>query len=118
MREIRPTKFLIPGVFLIILGLGNIAAGISKVHQHELVLKELEIQQPLASNIENSSPLRRLQLAEQTAQRIIQRQTEAEDRKAFYNLVAFGGKVFTAIGTILILLSGVICLYKKQTREL
>ena len=107
MRGIRPIKFLLPGFFLLILGVGNLAVGITKVRQLEQALKELELQQPLASNIENSSPLRRLQLAEQTAHRVFQRQKEAEDRKGFYNLIAFGGKIFGVVGFILIIIGSI-----------
>ena len=103
MSKISPIKFILPGIFLLILGAGNIYIGSSKVSEYQTVLIELEKQQP--SNFKNTSPLKRLRLAEQSANRIYQRLGEAKDRISFYKLVVFGGKCFFVLGAILILFS-------------
>lgn len=114
MLNLNPVKLFIPGVFLFVLGLGNLAVGITKAQQHQEVLTELQLQQPSALNLENSSSLKRLQLAEQTAHRTFQREQEAKDRMAFYKLVSFGGKIFTALGLILLICSGALHLLKSK----
>ena len=103
MSKISPIKFILPGLFLLVLGAGNIYIGSSKVNEYQNVLIELEKQQP--SNFKNTSPLKRLRLAEQSADRIYQRLGEAKNRISFYQLVVFGGKCFFIVGIILLLTS-------------
>ena len=114
MSKISPIKFILPGIFLLILGAGNIYIGSSKVNEYTNVLEELEKQKP--SNFENTSPLKRLRLAEQSANRVYQRIEEAKDRISFYKLVVFGGKCFFVSGFLLILFS--LFVKNKKAKEL
>ncbi len=111
MSKISPIKFILPGLFLLVLGAGNIYIGSSKVSEYQNVLIELEKQQP--SNFKNTSPLKRLRLAEQSADRIYQRLGEAKNRISFYQLVVFGGKCFFILGIILLLIS----LFMKKSKK-
>ena len=116
MHKISPIKFILPGLFLLVLGAGNIYIGSSKVNEYQNVLIELEKQQP--SNFKNTSPLKRLRLAEQSTDRIFQRIGEAKDRISFYTLVVFGGKCFFAIGVVLLLISLFVKKKKLQQTKL
>lgn len=104
MKNSSPFVFILPGLFLFTLGLGNIGVGSYKADQYQQVVSELELRAPLSSSLVNSSPLRRIKLAEASAHRIFQRRNEAQNRIAFYNLVSFGGKVFILLGLCFLLL--------------
>lgn len=91
-------QLLLPGLFLLILGAGNIAVGLYKSNQYKLVLDELSADSTPV--LVNASPLRRIQLAEQTASRLYQRKNKARARLDFYELITFGGQVFVALSLI------------------
>jgi hypothetical protein len=92
-------KFVVPGIFLLILGIGNISVGTFKGDQYEQVLADLSAQEPTIGAAD-ASPLRRIQLATQAASRLYQRQEKAQAKLDFYNLVATGGQVFVALSLI------------------
>lgn len=106
-------KLLIPGLFLLVLGIGNISVGTFKGRQYQEVLDELSVLEP-TPGLENASPLRRVQLAKQTETRLYQRQNKAENRLDFYQLVRFGGKVFMVIGALLTI-AGLFMLWRRPT---
>lgn len=95
----RVMKFIVPGLFLLVLGIGNISVGTFKGDQYEQVLAELSAQESTLGAA-NASPLRRIQLATQAASRLYQRQERAQAKLDFYNLVATGGKVFAALSLV------------------
>ena len=95
----RIMKLVLPGVFLLVLGIGNISVGTFKGEQYEQVLQELSTTEP-GPSLANASPLRRIQLATQTASRLYQRQDKARAKRDFYRLVASGGKVFVIISLL------------------
>ena len=96
--------FLVPGVFLLILGMGNLGVGHFKRMQYDEVLKELS--QLESSRPELSSPLARIEEANRDGLRLYHRQKRAQNRRDFYDLVEYGGKVFTAV-SILFFVPGV-----------
>ena len=97
-------KFLLPGMFLFLLGVGNIGVGLYKGAQYQEVLKELAETQS-SPKLTPASPLLRLEYTKQTVTRLYQRQSKAKARKDFYELVTFGGKVFVMLSLVLILAS-------------
>ena len=101
----KPMKFFLPGVFLLVLGAGNITVGEFKGRQYEQVLEELSGLQ-LPPQLINVSPLRRIQMESET-DRLFQRQKNAEARRDFYKLVSFGGRVFIAMSVVLLSLGAV-----------
>lgn len=104
MREIKPIKFLIPAIFLFVLGIGNIAVGSIKQAQFIQAYNELAELAPIDQEIE-SSALNRIQSIKQTKERHIEKKLEAKERNHFYGLVAYGGKVFVGISLIFFYLS-------------
>jgi len=118
MKSKKPYILILPGLFLFILGLGNIGVGEYKAKQYYQVLAELELTAPLSNSLVNSSPMRRIKLAEQSAIRLYQRQKEAKNKIAFYSLVSFGGKSFMLIGMILLLIGIPMRIFnKKELRQ-
>lgn len=100
--HIRPMKFLLPALFLFVLGVGNVWVGQYKEWQYKQVYDELSELQP-ASNI--NSTLGRIQSVPQTKDRHRRRQMEANERRNLYRLVAFGGKAFISLSLMLFALS-------------
>lgn len=92
----KPAKFLLPGLFLFALGLGNITVGHFKSAQYEDVVSVLESTEPTPM-LANVSALRRIQLAKVNADRLYVRRSTALARQDFYTLVVFGGKAFLAL---------------------
>lgn len=113
--QIKPIKLIVPGLFLLVLGIGNISVGIFKGNQYDLVLEELAHHKPSPALV-NASPLRRIQVARTTASRIHQRQQKAGARRHFYRLVTFGGKVFVSLSIIFLLLA-LLLTYTRFTRS-
>jgi hypothetical protein len=102
MKQINPFLFFLPGIFLLVLGLGNLGVGSYKASQYDVVVSELQQREFMTTSLVNASPLRRIQLAQQGANRLFQRMNEAKDRRSFYHLVSFGGKAFMLLGMCLV----------------
>jgi hypothetical protein len=115
IAQIKPMKFLLPGIFLLALGLGNLSVGAFKGRQYEEVLAELSVMEP-TSELVNASPLSRVQLAKTTADRLSERQRKARARRDLYELVSFGGKVLVSISVVL-LACGLLLHYRRIIRS-
>lgn len=99
----RSTKFALPAIFLLLLGLGNIGVGLYKADQYSLVLSELQEKDP--SPLLSVNPASRTaQLARQSS-RNYQEQQKAQAKIDFYRLVSFGGKVFLGLSLFLFCVS-------------
>ena len=98
----KPMKFLLPALFLFVLGVGNIVVGYYKEWQYKQVYDELTELEPSPVL---SSTLSRLQTTKQTSDRHLQRQLEANERLNLYRLVSFGGKSFIAVSLVLFALA-------------
>ncbi len=109
-------KLLLPGVFLLVLGIGNVSVGAMKQNQYQGVLKELAVRAPETQLI-NASPLRRIQLAKLTATRNYERIKHARSREDFYAIVVLGGKAFISISLLLFFSAAVIRLKRQDTQE-
>ena len=112
---INPFKFLLPGLFLLLLGIGNISVGVYKGQQYEQVLEELKQRNPRLELV-NASPMRRIHFARNTANRLYQRQNKAKQRLDFYRLVALGGTIFLALG-IPLLVVGLLLRLRRMPKE-
>lgn len=100
-KSLISARFLLPGFFLLLLGLGNIGVGHFKGAQYEQVLAELS--EPHATvDLVNASPLRRIELARQSVNRLSLRRSKAKARRDFYQLVTFGGKAFVILSSVLL----------------
>lgn len=104
MAKIKPIKFLIPAIFLFVLGIGNIAVGSLKQAQFIQAYNELAELAPIEKDME-ASALNRIQNIKQTKERHIERKLQAKERKHFYGLVAYGGKVFVGLSLVFFYLS-------------
>lgn len=112
----RLARFLVPGIFLLLLGLGNIGVGTYKGAEYEQVLEELsEIDS--SSHLINASALKRIQLAKTNTHRSEQLRQKASARRDFYNLVVFGGKFMLSISTIVLLMAAVVAFYRNRALE-
>ena len=113
--RLRPATFLVPGIFFLILGVGNFSVGAYKLIQYKEVLRELYSIKPSAA-LRHLSPLRRVQLANDTAYRLQLRRKQAIARRDLYRLVKFGGKIFIAFGVPL-LLAGAMFRIRQRASE-
>jgi hypothetical protein len=98
--SLRPMKLLLPAVFLLILGLGNIGVGIQKRDQYQEVIEELTELRPTEA-LTPTSPLIKFQQELQSADRNTQYRKQAEDRKEFYSLIAYGGFLILLLSALL-----------------
>ncbi|MCC6955102.1 MAG: hypothetical protein IT290_13375 [Deltaproteobacteria bacterium] len=105
MFAIHPQKFIVPGIFLVVLGLGNVIVGRERAHLHREVIQELSALEPLPDLV-SQSPLMRLQLKRLSLEKFYQRQRTAEARLDFYILVELGGKIFSLLGLTLLCAGG------------
>ena len=110
MALIKPQKFFVPAVFLLLLGLGNMYVGNDRQLAHQEILDELEATEALP-DVATTSPLIRMQILQLSQEKLVHRQKTAESRVAFYRLVTIGGRalcllsgVFFAISLLLALL--------------
>lgn len=93
IKIFAPAKSLVPAIFLFLLGMGNITVGVLKERQYREVYEELAVLQT-APNPISASSLGRIRAAVPNRDRHLERQGEATERRNFYSLVIFGGKVF------------------------
>ncbi len=114
MPSVRPMKFFLPAVFLLVLGLGNITVGYYKEWQYRQVYEELNELEP---NSKMSSALGRIQAVPQTKDRREQRQLEATERRNLYQMVGFGGKALVFVSLLLFSAAAIArYTYRKTTR--
>ncbi len=109
----RPVKLILPGLFLLTLGAGNVGVGSFKSAEYQQVLEDLSVLDSSAV-LQNASPMRRIQVAKVSADRLSARLTKAQHRRDFYNLVTFGGKCFIGLGLIFFLPGLVLCLRDRM----
>lgn len=96
-----PSKFYIPGLFLLALGLGNVIVGGMRVSQYEAVLVELSDLNRAPAG-EATSALNRIQTLKKSSDRLADRRDRSQAKRDFYLLVIYGGKVLGGLGTILL----------------
>jgi hypothetical protein len=98
----KAVKLILPGLFLLTLGAGNFGVGSFKSREYQQVLQDLSVLESSAV-IKNASPLRRVQVAKVSADRLSARLSKAQHRRDFYNLVQFGGKCIIALSFVFLL---------------
>ncbi len=113
----KPARFVVPSIFLLLIGIGNLWVGIEKKDQYDQVLRELASLRPVAEII-NTSPISRIQLSEYTEERLYQRQEKARARIDLYRLVIFNGKVFLALSLLSFLIGGGFSYLQNEKRHL
>jgi hypothetical protein len=96
----KPVTFWLPGVFLFLLGLGNTVVGVMKAEQFDQVLRELVFAKQYKEEV-SSSPLMRMQLARKLTDKLFDEYSTYQERKRFYQTVAFGGKVVMSLSLVL-----------------
>ena len=96
----RPVTFWLPGIFLFLLGLGNTIVGVMKADQFDQVLRELVSAKQYKEEV-SSSPLMRMQLARKLTDKLFDEYSSYQERRRFYQTVAFGGKVVMSLSLVL-----------------
>lgn len=89
-------RCILPAIFLITLGAGNLGVGLYKEDQYQQVVDDLS-KETVIQHLDNASPLTRIRLGEEKARRLDQRRKQALARVDFYRMVVFGGKIFIAL---------------------
>ena len=112
----KPARFVLPSLFLLLIGIGNLWVGIEKLDQYNQVLRELSSLRPV-TDIINSSPISRIQLSEYTEERLYQRQEKARARLDLYRLVIFNGKVFLALSVLSLVIGGGLSYFQNERRQ-
>lgn len=102
----KPIKFLLPILFLLILGLGNILVGTYKELQYKQVYSELEETTELQYTPTEQKALGGLRATQLAAEKLAvdrysKRKMEASERRNLYLMVIFGGKLFLATALLL-----------------
>lgn len=110
-------KLFLPAIFLLVLGLGNIAVGSFKQQQYEEVLKELRLG-PSDIALVNVSPMRRIQLNRRSEDRNIDRLKQAQVRRDLYHLVILGGTSMVAVGSVLLLATAIFSYRRSRDLKL
>ncbi len=105
---LKPAKFLLPGIFLLILGVGNVLVGGNKVAQYRSVIQDLTALGESYSGASGTTSLERIQQAKRATDRHVQLEHRARARTEFYLLVTFGGKVLVGIGIIFVMVGTLI----------
>jgi hypothetical protein len=113
-------KLLFAGLFLVILGIGNIIVGSVKGNQYAVVAEELAaISRTSKRNPSTSSshsyPLIQIENSRHTAEHLIQREQKALMRRDLYRVVVFGGQAMLAVGILLFVASGLLARMFRQT---
>lgn len=114
-RNQKPITFILPGIFLLILGIGNLIVGHFKGSQYEKVLLELSVEKSGTALLNNASPMRRIQYEKTTTNRLDERQNKARARKDFYILVSLGGKLFVGLALLLFSIGLIVEISSKQS---
>lgn len=105
-HSLKAIKLFLPAIFLLVLGLGNIAVGSFKQQQYEDVLKELRLG-PSDIALVNVSPMRRIQMNRHSEDRNVDRLKQAQVRRDLYHLVILGGTSMVAVGSMLLLATAI-----------
>lgn len=96
---LRHQQFLLPAIFFLVLGLGNVGVGMYRTSQYDGVVEQLSGSQ--TRRLESASALGRLRLAGQARDRDELRRQRARVKRDFYEFVIFGGKVFLLLSALL-----------------
>lgn len=99
-KNINKARFIIPGLFLLALGIGNMIVGQFKYEQYDEILKELEAQDQFTNDEDRPSPLQRLKSTIDTNPHSLALIQKAQARRDFYQLVRFGGRVFLSLSIL------------------
>lgn len=110
--SIKPMKLLLPGVFLFVLGFGNIFVGSFKGRQYEQILEQLKVIEPSSSFVD-SSPLKRMQESQRALSRLSNQIDKAKARIEFYQFINLGGTIMTLLSFVLIGASAVLYYYQS-----
>ncbi len=115
MLKIRPMTFLLPGIFLLILGLGNVSIGIYKSNQYKKVIKDLTkfSDQETASMLINATPTTKIQITQKKQERFLDLIKKALVKKDFYEFFIKGGTMFIILSGICFLISIIIKINTK-----
>ncbi|MCC6933763.1 MAG: hypothetical protein IT292_11030 [Deltaproteobacteria bacterium] len=102
MPHALATKYFIPGIFLLSLGIGNILVGEYKCSQYSEVLAEISAQDELKNHIagEISSPFRKLKMSSPAQDKLNQKIKSTKERISFYQMVKLGGALFVMLSTL------------------
>ena len=103
-------RIVLIGLFLVVLGIGNLIVGELKGNQYEAVVDELaaigrtaDKNSLVLSN--HDHPLVRIERYRHLSQTVVQRQQKAMMRMELYRVVSFGGKAMFAFGIIVVVLA-------------
>lgn len=112
----RAKRLLLPGLILLVLGLGNLAVGTFKKAEYERELAKLVTLSPLVE-AKKLTPLARLALMKTEAisdqpNPLIDAHAKATQRKQFYQLITYGGKLLLGISLLFLGVSGTLQLLR------
>lgn len=91
--------FLVPALFLLALGMGNMIVGHYKYQQYTEIMIDLD-KKEIKEEPKNLSPLQKLRFASDSSPKLLALKQKAEARRDFYQLVSFSGKIFLAISAL------------------
>jgi len=103
----KPMQLLLPGIFLLILGVGNLAVGTFKGEQYAKVMRELSTPD-IGFTLTRSSPLKRLAEAPERISPSLLRRKKAQARLEFYELVSIGGRILVLLSAPFLLIGIII----------
>ena len=95
----RSRTFLIPGLFLFVIGMGNLLVGHFKEEQYNAVIAELS-QRPTNAQAPSLTSYHRLENDEEAVARRQARTEKAKSRRELYHLFVLGGVFFLALACL------------------
>lgn len=115
----KPTKFLLPILFLFILGMGNILVGTFKELQYKQVYSELEQTTELQYTPVEEKALGGLRATQLAAEKLAfdrysKRKMDASERRNLYLMVIFGGKIFLTTAILLGTYALLLAIYQRK----
>ena len=111
---LHPARFLVPTIFLVVLGVGNIFVGTFKFEQYQQVVHELEEIRPALDLLE-TSPMKRIHLAEQAETNLFKQRERAKARLDLYGMVIFTGQLFLGLSGIVLIVGGLFSMLKARS---
>ena len=109
----KPEKLWLPGIFLLLLGVGNLAVGYYKGIQYDYILEDLSDLSALQEKV-RSSPLMRFELSKRALEDDIDQESFARMRRELYSLVELCGQAMICFSLLLLGAGTVVYLRRRR----
>lgn len=99
-KRFAKNGLILPGIFMLLLGVGNLIVGELKLGQYDQTMAELQALRPTPGP-EIDGVLADSPVGERSSDRVLQRIQELKQRRDFYRVVSLGGQLFMLMSVIM-----------------